>query len=150
MSLSQIEAAGLEAWLAACARTSYRRHYSLIPVRRMTIPKPGGGETRLRRSLNLSVTPRRPACPRRALGWSSLTTPWASRVAHAFLCTCSAAPTPGAALGLLFAHSPSRISLPGKACASSFFEACSAFTHVAACTLARSRIRDPSAISLPP
>ena len=43
--------------------------------------------------------------------------------------------------------SPSRISLPRKGCRVGLhivlFEACSAFTHVAACTLARSPIRDP-------
>src|ERR1700720_4783866 len=40
-----------------------------------------------------------------------------------------------------------RISLPRKGCRVGLrivlFEACSAFTHVAACTLARSPIRDP-------
>src|ERR1700737_4368926 len=43
--------------------------------------------------------------------------------------------------------SPCRISLPRKGCRVGLrivlFEACSAFTHVAACTLARSPIRDP-------
>src|ERR1700732_4648766 len=43
--------------------------------------------------------------------------------------------------------SPCRISLPRKVCRVGLrvvlFEACSAFTHVAACTLARSPIRDP-------
>ena len=46
-----------------------------------------------------------------------------------------------------FAHSPSRISLPRKGCRVGLrivlFEACSAFTRVAACTLALSPIRDP-------
>src|SRR5476651_1139933 len=46
-----------------------------------------------------------------------------------------------------FAHSPSRISLPRKGCRVGLrivrFEDCSAFTHDAACTLARSPIRDP-------
>src|SRR2546428_8627796 len=45
-----------------------------------------------------------------------------------------------------FAHSPSRISLPRKGHRVGLrivlFEACSAFTHVAACTLALSPIRD--------
>src|SRR4029077_7430299 len=45
-----------------------------------------------------------------------------------------------------FAHSPSRISLPRKGCRVGLrivlFEACSAFTRVAACTLALSPIRD--------
>src|SRR5580704_4598673 len=43
--------------------------------------------------------------------------------------------------------SPGRISLPRKGCRVGLhivlFEACSAFTRVAACTLARSPIRDP-------
>src|SRR5437016_8208180 len=42
---------------------------------------------------------------------------------------------------------PSRVSLPRKGCRVGLhivlFEACSAFTRVAACTLARSPIRDP-------
>src|SRR5471030_301289 len=46
-----------------------------------------------------------------------------------------------------FAHSPSRISLPRKGYRVGLrivrFDDCSAFTHVAACTLARSPIRDP-------
>src|SRR5450631_1492791 len=45
-----------------------------------------------------------------------------------------------------FAHSPSRISLPRKGCRVGLrivlFEDCSAFTRVAACTLALSPIRD--------
>jgi hypothetical protein len=45
------------------------------------------------------------------------------------------------------AHSPSRISLPRKGRRVGLhivlFEACSAFTHVAACTLVRSPMRDP-------
>src|SRR6185437_10368632 len=45
-----------------------------------------------------------------------------------------------------FAQSPSRISLPRKGCRVGLrivlFEACSAFTRVAACTLALSPIRD--------
>src|ERR1700730_9271732 len=43
--------------------------------------------------------------------------------------------------------SPNRVSLPRKGCRVGLhidlFEACSAFTRVAACTLARSPIRDP-------
>src|SRR6202790_2737281 len=45
-----------------------------------------------------------------------------------------------------FAQSPSRVSLPRKGCRVGLrivlFEVCSAFTHVAACTLALSPIRD--------
>src|SRR2546430_310926 len=62
------------------------------------------------------------------------------------LCTCRRH-YPGAAAGrTLRATSPSRISLPRKGCRVGLrivlFEDCSAFTRVAACTLALSPIRD--------
>jgi len=39
--------------------------------------------------MDLSDSPRRPACPSRASGWSSLTTPWGSPVLRSLsLCTC--------------------------------------------------------------
>jgi len=57
---------------------------------------PSTGITRLQRTTNLSATPGRPACPSRASGWSSLTTPWASRVSCAFL-VYMPPPLPGAA-----------------------------------------------------
>src|SRR5262244_1126261 len=62
------------------------------------------------------------------------------------LCTCCRH-YPGAAAGrTCFAHSPRRISLPRKGCRVGLrivlFEDCSAFTRVAACTLALSPIRD--------
>src|SRR5712671_1577532 len=64
-----------------------------------------------------------------------------------FPCVHAAATTPVQRLGVLFAHSPGRISLPRKGRRVGLhivvFEACSAFTRVAACTLARSPIRDP-------
>ena len=48
--------------------------------------------------------------------------------------------------GVVFARSPNRISLPGYdgpvGLHIVLFEVCSAFTHVAACTLALSPIRD--------
>src|ERR1019366_6053828 len=61
------------------------------------------------------------------------------------LCTCCRQ-YPGAASGRSFAHSPSRISLPRNGSRVGLrivlFEAYSAFTRVAACTLALSPIRD--------
>src|SRR5450756_1487253 len=61
------------------------------------------------------------------------------------LCACCRQ-YPGAASGRSFAHSPSRISLPRNGSRVGLrivlFEACSAFTRVAACTLALSPIRD--------
>jgi hypothetical protein len=61
------------------------------------------------------------------------------------LCTCRRQ-YPGAASGRSFAQSPSRISLPRNGSRVGLrivlFEACSAFTRVAACTLALSPIRD--------
>jgi hypothetical protein len=74
------------------------------------------------------------------------------------LCTCCRH-YPGAAAVFVLALSHSRISLPRKRCRVDLrivlFEACSAFTRVAACTLAPSPIRDAlypkaSAILLPP
>jgi hypothetical protein len=63
-----------------------------------------------------------------------------------FPCVRAAASTPVQQLGVIFAHSPSRISLPRYGSRVGlhidFFEACSAFTRVAACTLALSPIRD--------
>src|SRR2546425_10394646 len=95
----------------------------------------------------LSATQGRPACPSRASGWSSLRPRLgASRVAYAFL-VYMLPPLPRRSVwASYFAHSPNRISLPRKGHRVGLrivlFEACSAFTHVAACTLALSPIRD--------
>src|SRR5271165_386399 len=63
-----------------------------------------------------------------------------------FPCVHAAATTPAQRLGSSSAQSPSRINLPRKGyrvgLRIDIFEACSAFTHVAACTLALSPIRD--------
>src|SRR6266849_5479245 len=95
---------------------------------------------------NLSATPGRPACPSRASGWSSLTTPWGFPCFVRFPCVHAAANTPVQQLGVIFAHSPSHFSLPRYGSRVGLhivlFEACSAFTRVAACTLALSPIRD--------
>ena len=96
---------------------------------------------------NLSATPRRPACPSRASGWSLLTTPWGFPCCVRFPCVHAVATTPAQRLGVsLRSASPSRISLPRKGCRVGLrivlFEDCSAFTRVTACTLALSPIRD--------
>src|ERR1700756_901225 len=96
--------------------------------------------------MNLSDSPRRPACSSRASGWSSRTTPWGLPCCVRFPCVHAVATTPAQQLGYCFAHSPSRISLPRKGHRVGLrivlFEACSAFTRVTACTLALSPIRD--------
>src|SRR5258707_8599058 len=95
---------------------------------------------------NLSATPGRPACPSRASGWSSLTTLWGFPCCVRFPCVRAAATTPVQRLGVVFAHLPSRNSLPRKRRRVGLhivlFEACSAFTRVAARTLAPSPICD--------
>ena len=106
-----------------------------------------------------SLTPRgTPPVPSRASGWSSLTTPRGFRVR--FPCVHAVATTPAQRLGgLLRSLHPAVSAFPdmavGSACALSFFEACSAFTRVTACTLALSpyivtRYPKASATSLPP
>src|SRR5437870_4681090 len=92
--------------------------------------------------MNLSDSPERPACPSRASGWSSLTTPWGLPCCVRFPCVHAVATTPAQQLGPCFARSPSRISLPRKGDRVGLrivlFEACSAFTRVTACTLVKS------------
>ncbi len=44
ITFETIEAAGLEAWLAGLGEELRERTYRPQPVRRVTIPKPGGGE----------------------------------------------------------------------------------------------------------
>ena len=44
MTFEQIEAAGVEAWLAGLREELVSKTYRPDPVRRVTIPKPGGGE----------------------------------------------------------------------------------------------------------
>src|ERR1700736_4332810 len=51
--------------------------------------------------MNLSDSPRRPACPSRASGWSSLTTPWGLPCCVRFPCVHAVATTPAQRLGLL-------------------------------------------------
>jgi RNA-directed DNA polymerase len=44
MTFERIEAAGVEAWLAGLREDLVSKRYRPDPVRRATIPKPGGGE----------------------------------------------------------------------------------------------------------
>ena len=44
VSFAQIEASGLEAWLAGLREDLVSKTYRPDPVRRVMIPKPGGGE----------------------------------------------------------------------------------------------------------
>jgi RNA-directed DNA polymerase len=44
ISLAQIEASGVEAWLASLREELVSKTYRAMPVRRVMIPKPGGGE----------------------------------------------------------------------------------------------------------
>ena len=96
--------------------------------------------------MGLSATPRRPACPSRASGWPSLATQWGFPCCARFPCVHAAATTPVRRRGVAFAHTPSHISLPRHDSQvgphSVLFEVCSAFTCVAACTLALSPVRD--------
>src|ERR1700688_3603513 len=54
--------------------------------------------------MNLSDSPRRPACPSRASRWSSLTTPWGLPCCVRFPCVHAAASTPVQQLGVFFAR----------------------------------------------
>jgi hypothetical protein len=51
--------------------------------------------------MDLSDSPRRPACPSRASGWSSLTTPWGLPCCVRFPCVHAVATTPAQRLGAL-------------------------------------------------
>ena len=73
----------------------------------------------------LSVTPRRPACPSRASGWSSLTSPWGFPCCVRFPCVHAVATTPAQRLGVLLRSLHLAVSafperVIGSACASSF------------------------------
>src|ERR1700692_751134 len=75
--------------------------------------------------MNLSASPRRPAGPSRASGWSSLTTPWGLPCCLRFPCVHAVATTPAQRLGgLRRSFTPAVSAFPervvGSACASSF------------------------------
>ena len=62
---------------------------------------PSAGITRLQRYYEPLRPPRRPACPSRASGWSSLTTPWGFPCCVRFPCVHAVANTPAQQLGVL-------------------------------------------------
>src|SRR6266487_6413563 len=75
--------------------------------------------------MNLSASPGRPACPSRASGWSSLTTPWGLPCCVRFPCVHAVATTPAQRLGVLLrSFTPAVSAFPervvGSACALSF------------------------------
>src|ERR1019366_9719086 len=68
---------------------------------------------------NLSATPERPACPSRASGWSSLTTPRGFPCCVRFPCVRAAATTPVQRLAALpcssiQSYQPSPAQFPGR------------------------------------
>jgi hypothetical protein len=73
---------------------------------------------------DLSATPQRPACPSRASGWSSLTTPWGFPCCVRFPCVHAVTTTPAQRLGSLLLYLPAVSAFPemaiGSACATSF------------------------------
>ena len=69
--------------------------------------------------MNLSDSPGRPACPSRASGWSSLTTPWGLPCCVRFPCVHAVATTPAQRLGVLLRsftqpYQPSPKALSGR------------------------------------
>ena len=124
-------------------------------------PLPSAGITRLHRYYEPLRHPMTPGLLSRATGWSSSPRHKASRVARAFPCVRADANTPAQRLrSSPCSRSPNRISLPRLQDRVDLrivlFEACSAFTHVAARTLATSPYfvtrwsPEASTVSLPP
>ena len=86
---------------------------------------PSTGVTRLPRYYEPLRHPRRPACPSRASGWSSLTTQWGFPSCVRFPCVHAVATTPAQRLGVVFcSFIPAVSAFPervvGSACALSF------------------------------
>src|SRR5258708_6793256 len=138
--------AGLEhcSELIGCPISRSVTTYCVCPELR---PLPSTGITRLQRYYEPLRHPRAPGLS--LAGFRLVvapTTPWGFPCCVRFPCVHAAATTPAQRLGVLFAHSPSRVSLPRKGCRVGLrivlFEDCSAFTRVTACTLALSPIRD--------
>src|SRR6202163_2289230 len=96
---------------------------------------------------NLSATPRRPACPSRASGWSSLTTLWGFPCFVRFPCVHAAATTPAQRLGVLLRSLHPAVSafperVVGSACALSFSRLARRSLALRPAHLALSPIRD--------
>ena len=110
---------------------------------------PSTGVTRLPRYYEPLRHPRRPACPSRASGWSVIPDRHALGlpVLRALSLWACCRQYPGAAAGRRLRSShPAVSAFPEVGRVGlhiDLFEACSAFTRVAACTLAPSPIRDP-------
>jgi len=122
-------------------------------------PLPSNGVTRLHRYYEPL---RHPSQPGLSLASCQLIhtaiTAGTSRVAHGPLCLHAVANTPAGLMELVRSYRSTNFGLPTKpgrvgSCIS-LFEACSAFTHVTACTLAESPMRPSTpkapAASLPP
>src|SRR5260370_7935895 len=96
----------------------------------------------------LSAAPGRPACPSRASGWSSLTTPWGFPCFVRFPCVHAAANTPVYQRGVTFAQLAHHFSLPRYGSRAGLhivlFQSFPAFTPSAASTPPLSPILLPS------
>jgi len=108
---------------------------------------------------NSRLPPRRPTCPSRAFGWSSLTTPWGFPCCVRFPCVHAVATTPAQRLGVLFALLHPAVSafperVVGSACAASFSRFARRLLALrpahSRCHQFVTRIPKASAISLPP
>ncbi len=106
-------------------------------------PLPSTGITRLRRYYEPLRHPKRPGLPLASCQLiHTAITAGTSRVAYGPLCLHAVANTPAGLTELVRSYRSTSFGLPTKpgrvgSCIS-LFEACSAFTHVTACTLAKS------------
>src|SRR6266567_237111 len=131
-------------WRGCCRPNISPRSFTTYCVCLELRSLPSTGITQLRRYYEPLRHPRAPGLS--LAGFRLIvvpTTPWGFPCCVRFPCVHAVATTPAQRLGvLIFARSPSRISLPRKGCRVGLrivlFEACSAFTRVTACTLALS------------
>jgi len=100
--------------------------------------------------MNLSDSPRRPACPSRASGWSSLTTPWGLPCCVRFPCVHAVATIPAQRLGaslrsfhFTLPYQPSPISLSGRPAHCPFRDLLGVHSRYGLHTRAWSPTRDP-------